>query len=646
MPLDLPILRHHLEQARVLAGEVIRGESISLIPHDVWDQHFLRALQYLHTKEGKALIHRFTLPVASPYVEGLIRRTLGMLKGQRLENTHLQEAVVSALLCPLRQVVGSCFATAPAIFIQREQPERLLLDLYDLLMLGQMKRTFAGQEFVVPISPKAGERESDHPLLRAWEYTLASFSDYKTTFSRWNLYQSIGLDPKEKGGLGSLIFNALQEKLDEANEEVEKLHGEYVRAVDEMRVSQALLRQADSPDRMRMRKGELDVRASRAYGWKDSRDKAQENAQALSQFFPFLIDQFAEKFQEYFLEIYDPDIEEVHSTLFEDSPAGFRLCYKHGRSDPSVWTLIQSENDFFTSLRQFFLAIEPSVSNACEWEEGKTVLETLTTQIVHFIDTEDFHAFALKKKKPWSYTSGGNMHTLLKGYYCIEGEFEEEKRPIENSTDLLTFYLDLLKALPYTITQVFEIDPLASLLAYSPTHAFLLKPGLSPFKEGWLDRGFTYTWIRDHLINPGKSYYNGIRLDRDMQNLLGSKVIQGFHPHGESLSPTDFRAYLYEIAPQKEDDIDNLLFQSFKPPSPLHFADTNWADYFFAFAVNPATLDLDLYRISTDGSRAYPMNPWRSYLDGTSTTPWGVLTRPSDLSGASLSDIALKLKKV
>ena len=239
------------------------------------------------------------------------------------------------------------------------------------------------------------------------------------------------------------------------------------------------------------------------------------------------------------------------------------------------------------------------------------------------------------------------MHTLLKGYYCIEGEVQEEKRPIESPTDLLTFLLELLKALPYPVTKPFEIDPSASLLMYSPTHAFLLKPGLSPFKEGWLDKGFTYTWIRDQVIEPGRQVFEKVRLDRDGQNLIGMKIFGGdFHPYGESLNLPDFRAYLVEKGPDKQDIIDSLLFQTFRPPKPLIFADTNWADYLFAFAINPATLELDLYRVSTDGFRMIPMRSWREYLDGTTSAPWGVLTRPSDLTGGPLSDIALKLRRV
>lgn len=606
----------------------------------------LKSLGYLQSKEGKILLSRFKLPVVNGYVEMLIRRTLRLTDREKLTNDHLQIAVVSALIYPLRQVIGSCFATAPAIYIQNELPERLLLDLYDLMMMGKMKRTFVGEEYTVPISPKWGEREEDHPLLRVWEYTIASYSDYKTTFSRWNLYESLGLDPKNKGGIGAFIYQFLQEKLDITNQEVEKLHADYSRAIDEARVSQALLRQADSPDRMRIRKAEMEVRTHHASVCKDIRDKAHEKASHLSQFFPFLIEHYVEKFQEHFLEVFDAEAHYTNEAIYEDSPAGFRLVYKHGRSDPSAWTFIKKEGEFFDALRHFFLAVESQIAAESEWEEGAIVLEQITTDVVHFIDTESFRKYALKKKKPWSYTSGGSLHTLIKGYFSIEGEIAEEKRPIQSPTDLLTFLLDLLKALPYSVTMPFEKNPDKSLLMYSPTHVFLLKPGLGLFKEGWLDKGFTYTWIRDYVIEPTRSHLETVRLDREMQTLLASKLSSSdFYPSPHTLTLPEFRVHLLDAFPEQEDQIDNLLFLSF-PNQPLLFADTNWLDYFFAFAVNPGTLELDLYRISASGKHACPMTPWRAYLDGTSDHPWGVLTRPSDLTNTPLSDLALKLKKI
>ena len=645
MPAEIDPLFVNIENARRLATLWVLGGEISFSPKTIWDEQIARSLKFLGTKEGRSLLNKFKLPVANRFVESLIRESILLSAEKRLETTHLQMAVVSALLCPIRQVIGSCFATAPAIFIQRMQPERLLTDLYDLLMTSSLQRTFEGKEFIVPMSPKWGKRPHDHPLLRVWEFTLASFSDYKTTFGQWNLYHSLGLGSKEDGGIGALIFSSLQEKLDAANEEAKTHHQEFLRSIDSVRASETLLRNADSEDRIRMRKGDLQFKTQQAYGNRERTERASARAEFLSKLYPYLIQTYTEKFQDHFIEVYDADVEKRSERLFEDSPAGFRLCYKHGRRDPSQWTWIQDAKEFTRSLRLFFLAIEPELSSGIEWEEGAIEISAVTTAILHHLESKTFLDFALRKKKPWSYTSGGSMHTLLKGYYCIEGELSEEKRSIVSPTDLLTFFLDLLKGLPYSVTKRFEEDPFHGLLAYSPTHAFLLTPGLSPFKEGWLDKGFTYTWIRDKVIQPGKEILTQISLDQAMQERIGKKVIQGFSSPRPYLSLPEFRSLLVHLAPEKEDGIDSLLFRAFPSNPPLLFADSNWADYFFAFAVNPATLELDLYRISSDGKRAYPMNPWRSYLNGSLDEPWGVLTRPDDLAGSPLSDIALKLKK-
>lgn len=638
----LDFLLYNLEKARLLSQAIVEGINLDELIEKS-EGHTKKTLLFLRDhKEAKALLKRFKLPVANRYIETLIRASINLPPKTKLTNAHLQQAVISALLCPLRQVVGSCFATAPAIYIQNEQKERLLIDLYDLMMLCQLKRTFAGKENIVPISPSWGGRETDHPLLRVWEYTLASFSDYKVEFSRWNFYKSLGLDPQEQGGLGFLLYKTLQEKLDDANKEMEKLQQDYFRAIDEARVSQALLRQADSVDRMRMRKAELEVRAHHAESCKDLRDAAHERAQNLSTFFAFLIEKYTEKFQEYFLEIYDADLVEVDPELYEDSPAGFRLVYKHGRSDPLAWTLIHSAQEYIQSLSQFFSAVEPMLIAECEWEGGRKEIQTLTTLVLHYLQTEDFLNFATREKKPWSYISGGNMHKLLQCYYCVDGELAEEKRIIEDAQDLLIFLLDLMKSLPYLITKRFEEDLSCSLFMYSPIHAFLFKPGSRPFIEGWLDKGFSYTWVRDQVILPGLRAYEEVRLDRNAQAQLGMELLgPDFYPHGETLNLPDFRKLLYERAPEQQEKIDSFLFHAFPRPDPLIFADTNWLNYAFAFAVNPATLELDLYRYDPLTKRGVPMTIWNSW-----NAVWGVLTRPGDISGSYLPDLALKLRKV
>ena len=52
---------------------------------------------------------------------------------------------------------------------------------------------------------------------------------------------------------------------------------------------------------------------------------------------------------EYFQEVYDADMhEDVEGSLYDDSPAGFRLLYKHGRRNPGTWTLIHTPESILT----------------------------------------------------------------------------------------------------------------------------------------------------------------------------------------------------------------------------------------------------------------------------------------------------------
>ena len=450
---------------------------------------------------------------------------------------------------------------------------------------------------------------TDHALLKAWEYTLASFSDYKIEFFRWNLYASLGFDSKEEGGIGHLLYQNLQEKLTEANAKTTELHQDYVRAVDEVRMTQALLRQASSRDRIRQLKTELDLRIYHAQSCKDLSDDSGNRAENLSNFFKFLIEQYSEKFPEYFQEVYDAEMFDVQTDLYDDAPAGFRLLYKHGRRDPLAWTLIYNEKEYIQVLISFFMATEPQIAADCEWEEGEKELQDLTTLLIHHLNSEEFLSSAIERmgkahktkqtgallenierfeKKPWSYTSGGTMHTLIRCYYCLEKDLSEESRLVENPMDLLIFLLDLMKGLPYTTTKAFEDNPKKGMLMYSPTHAFVFRPGLAPFKEGWLDKGFSYTWARDQALIPGKEFYEAIRLDRETQQFLAEQFFEKhfcflaaelshqFTPHGATLHLKDYRMHLFNFLRESisepmalADRIDGFLRTAFpliRPP--------------------------------------------------------------------------------
>ncbi|MCB1083181.1 MAG: hypothetical protein KDK61_02625, partial [Simkania sp.] len=128
-------------------------------------EHFHKVVAALHSsKDLLNLFNRFKMPVANRYIETLVLYSLGLPLKTKVTNRELRQAVFTALLTPLRQNVGSCFATAPGIIIQSEQMERLLLDLYDLVMTCSLSRTFGGVQHAVPISPSWGMGDLKKPI--------------------------------------------------------------------------------------------------------------------------------------------------------------------------------------------------------------------------------------------------------------------------------------------------------------------------------------------------------------------------------------------------------------------------------------------------------------------------------------------------
>jgi hypothetical protein len=643
-------------------------------------------------------IQKFSRPLCHQGAERLILDTIG---GFKVTDGSIRQAVLAACLTLLRQNVGSCFATAPAILIHEEQIESFLDDLYDLLTTGKLKRTFGGVLFSAPLSPSWGalRRATDNPLLKSWEFTLASLSEVKMEFSRWNLYSSLGFDPEENGGLGQIIYNYLEEKLALTNDQVQRLQREYEIAFDQVKSVEVLLRRAETEAEARRLQAEYQSRAYHMRVSLEMREKAEGEAACYSQLFVFLIKQYDRQFPEYFQEIYDAEMQEIKTGPYDDSPAGFRLVYKHGRSDASLWTLIYDAKQYVDALVDFFRMSETHIAGVCDWEGAGDVIGAITTQILIHLRSPEFIETALLRmakahqasgrleKKPWAYTSGGTMETLLKTYYRRESSLTEEARWVESPADLLTFILDTLKNLTLK-------NPEKRMLMYSPTHAFILQPGWDFLKEGWQDTGFTYTWVRDQVILPRQQFYAEMDLSYEDEQFLMRQF--PFTDHSainlkefrESL-PLSLRdqwdAFLYEALPltpghQWKDrlryllegivglqvldqfpdqlsepmtaralqdfakgcyllssrsslshfDVHQYIARRAQPFPPLLFADTNWAYYYFGFLVNPGTGQLELWRMDRTGSQGMPMSSWSKWLDGSTRTPWGIYTRPDE----------------
>lgn len=654
--------------------------------------HVLSLLQ--NNKDVVRLLQSISKPYSHPLAEQIIRDTLHLPPGTIINDAYTRRAALAAWFCYLRQNVGSCFATAPAIIIHQEQPELFLTDLKELMATGRLKRTFGGIEYSVPLSvtwgagdlrklfvlstiddqatagiwdspgiiaafeaigivdPEASEeqqiasareviqielRESakkysmivtsaedlirrvlmrrleitpedlqaydnrprgmihanlmmqmhstssgmggkgeacgtfhlqmenamnafkalaDNALLKAWEFSLASFAETKAEFTRWNLYSSLGLRPTDPGGIGERLFQDLKQKLDHWNQRVTEIQGEYEMVYTQLKQLEGRIRGASSDRDAQWIRAEYQSKTNEFYTLQEIRDEAHSKAGRFAHMFDLLIEAYDKLFPKYYQEVYDADMHEVDVGPYDDSPAGFRLFYKHGRSNTSQWTRIRNPNEFIDMLANFFTATEREIAAMPELEGLETEISEIVTGIVNHVRSREFletsfHRMAIAhrmpaikdplenlekiSKKPWAYTSGGTINTLLSCYYRREQKPTEVARWVESPVELLVFLVDSLKQVPYKKMDEYRQDPERSMLMHSPTHAFVLKPGQNLFKQAWNTETFTYTWVRDYLVKPMEQFVSNIELDEEMMDFLVEDLSENV--------PRDYRHY-------------------------------------------------------------------------------------------------------
>lgn len=638
----------------------------------VRQEHLLKTLQLLQdNKDVQRQLKSIGKPYSNKIAEQIIIDTLQLHEKTPITDAHARRAALSALICYLRQNIGSCFATAPCIVVHDEQPLQFLTDINELLSTGRLKRTWSGIEYSVPLSPTWGSGElkrvvlaskedlslspgliaaceatrlinpeetpqeksdklkmlindildvknrqqafyissedllkilllkhfnitekdlheyqqrpqgmiqsslmlqmpqagtsiggkgqacanflvhyevaknafkalSDNALLKAWEFTVASFAENKAGFTRWNLYSSLGLGPQEKGGIGQCLYEIVQRKLEEMNEKLKRLNEEHEQIYAQVKYMESRIRHAAEKEAQWL-KAEYQSKRNEFYTFQELKDKTQMKAARYANLFNVLVQFYDQLFPRYFQEVYDADMHDVSSGPYDDSPAGFRLLYKFGRSNTASWQRIYTPAQFVDALASFFSTTESEIVSSDEFSGMQDDLSDIVTAIISHIRTREFletafyrmaaahHTCMIKdplehldqiEKKPWSYTSGGSMDTLVVAYFRRDQKPAEISRWIENPTELLVFLTDILKQSPPNVTELFLGNGKKSMLMQSPTHAFIFKPGISPFKETWQTEAFTYTWARDNLIRPRVDFIDRLSLNDDMLEYL------------------------------------------------------------------------------------------------------------------------------
>jgi len=671
----LQVARTHLQKNKYSLGPERHHEAF-------FRTHLLQILDLFATQSAyTAALRRIEKPHANQIAERLIRQSLLLPETHVVQDVDARRAALSALIVPLRQNVGSCFATAPAILIQQENPLQLLADLEALFTQGALRRVVGDVECRVPLSPTPGVGDllrpiffaglsqeqgvqllcspslqtslqavgiskeqvvpllkkskalhkldnqfahlcvdsllraillahfdlskkdldiyfnqknsfstkkifvqtprtrgknvlqierylkayqaakrafvamTDHALLKAWEFTLASMSESKADFAKWNLTICLGLDPKEPEGLGQRIQVQIQEDIDAINREIEEAQSNYDHIFTQAKFIEGRIARAASDSEASWLQADYRVKKLELERVLKNRDEIYEKGHKLRELFSFMLNFYSNKFQEYFQEVYDAQMHDLVPTLYDDSPAGFRLLYKHGRTNPSMWSYIYSLSEFQQHLAAFFTATEIELFHTHEFESIKEQITRLVTLCVQQVSDPlfleaGFHRLSRAykeppvqkpleqldriKRKPWAYISGGTMTTLLSCYFENPKQMEQQSRWVENETELLAFYLDTLRDLPLNTQKRYLEDPGASMLAFSPTHAFLLKPGWKKFAQGWQSSLYSYTYIRDQWVQPAKRFSAQLLLNREMMSAIIAFILPKI--------PTGYRA--------------------------------------------------------------------------------------------------------
>jgi hypothetical protein len=139
----------------------------------VLTQHMLHTLDQLQQgnngSQASTLIDGITAPTDKPSSD-LVGVAVGKGKDATVTATETKQAVLKALMTPMDQgAVGSCFTTAPTRRFREEDPIGALTSLTEVATTGKFTSATG-----VRVPATANLPDGEDPILRSWEYSIAS----------------------------------------------------------------------------------------------------------------------------------------------------------------------------------------------------------------------------------------------------------------------------------------------------------------------------------------------------------------------------------------------------------------------------------------------------------------------------------------
>jgi hypothetical protein len=608
-------------------------------------------------KSLRQLIMSCGRPVGQPESEQRIRLSLGLSADTPVGDYETRIAVVSALLTPLRQSVGSCFATAPCILVQRQEPAMLLDDLRALIELGRLERIVQGQSAIVPIAlrwagglvrrpvgPKASrlaqspgflggafaalgkersfvrvsqqvkqlmrllparaqrsslpqpempseplaawsihdvyerliaaaldlpwplpeppaegsglllsassarllrKREQweegvraaseafsaleHHPLLKTWEYTVASFVEARPAMAAHNLWTSLGLASQDPRSIGGALIAQLQPALDSVNQDMEQAVGLANQCVS--RVKSVQSRSTRLKDARDAEWASAEARsAQRDYDYAQGRlTQLEDEAQQLAEFPKFFANVVERLMPRYFQEAYDPALVGQVASVYDDAAAGFRLVAKGGVDFVPAWRWIEDASQYRLCMREFLDRVFFECRDVEQTRYIGAEVNRLSQSFSLILDEPDFQLAALERLaethqralpkdplhhldkvtyKPWAYESGGTLLGLVQHYFGLTELPSVEQKRCERAIDLVAFLVDQLRLLPDHQLKLLK-GPWGDLLGFSPTHAFTILAGAKDLQLCIEQEIYSYTYLQTTWMDPQEAFWRG-----------------------------------------------------------------------------------------------------------------------------------------